>query len=892
MRIPQGGALPVHAEADPLDATKFNAPRPPPGWVSRARLTDELDAGNEHPLTLLAAGAGAGKSALVSSWIAQRREEGPVGWLSLDPGDADRRRFWRAVLEALKRGGTPEPIASLSFHPSEPVELLIAVLVNALADLSEPVVLVLDDFHELGTGTAVTDVDRLLRHPPDALRIVIATRSDPQLRVARLRVAGQLRELRDRDLAFTEAEASELLAANEVQLSPWSAARLWRRTEGWAAGLRLASLTLRTHPEPEEFVENFAGDDATVADFLLAEVLAQQPPELREFLLQTSVADVLSAELADAITERHDGEASLTRLEREHALVSALGADRTWFRYHPLFAELLRSQLRFELPALVPALHRRAALWYAARSRAGQALRHAAAAADRDLVGLLAGEQWVPLMIRGELDTLGAVLAQLPSEPATHDPEVALAFSGVRLDAGDEAGSAVLFDRAMAARARVPRPRRERFDLAASIVGLMRARLRGDIAAARDGAHALLAPELAAERAAIGDHELKALALTNLGVTELWTGDRGGAARDLKAGRRAAELAGREWLVLLCTVHLAVHAVVDGRLAAATRLAEQVGHLAERHGWSRTWPAGLAAGVHSAVAFERGRLAEAELLLDRAEELLESTRETPLRAAVHLQRARLQLAGGRPEPALESLELAGELLDDFPLAPMLLGLGLGVEALATAALGRWDDAEALLSRAPQTAESGAALARIRLLAGDAPGARGAVAEFVDDTIGGFGSTRISVCVLDALAADAEADHERASASLERALDRAEADGYRLAFLELGAPMLPLLHRQLRRGTAHRSLIEDLLRELEQPRRNGRPRALLVEQLSEREVVVLRFLPTMMSNHEIASELFVSVNTVKTHLKSIYRKLDVTDRRDAVRRARERELLGP
>ena len=332
--------------------------------------------------------------------------------------------------------------------------------------------------------------------------------------------------------------------------------------------------------------------------------------------------------------------------------------------------------------------------------------------------------------------------------------------------------------------------------------------------------------------------------------------------------------------------------MIDGRIAAATRLAEQAGLIAERHDWGRSWPAGLAAGVQGAVAFERGRLDEAELLLDRADELLASTRETPVRVAVHLQRARLHLAAGRPEPALESLELADELLEEFPLAPSLSGLALGLEATAIAALGRQGEAEAMLSRGSATAEQGAALARLRLLSGDGDGARTAVAPFLDDTVGAFGSTRISVWVLDALAADVEADHDRASASLEQALDRAESNGYRRPFTEVGAPMLPLLHRQLRRGTAHRALIEDLLHELEQPRANGRPRALLVERLSDREAVVLRFLPTMMSNHEIASELFVSVNTVKTHLKSIYRKLDVIDRRDAVRRGRELELLGP
>jgi LuxR family maltose regulon positive regulatory protein len=339
-------------------------------------------------------------------------------------------------------------------------------------------------------------------------------------------------------------------------------------------------------------------------------------------------------------------------------------------------------------------------------------------------------------------------------------------------------------------------------------------------------------------------------------------------------------------------VHLAEVAVMDGRLAAAGRLADAAGELAERRGWARGWPAGLAAGVRSEVAFERGALHEAELLLDRAEELLSATRQTPARIVLHVQRARLQAATGSPDAALESLERAGELLDTFPLAPALRGLALGVEAIARAASGHAGEAEALLRSGSASAEQGAALARLRLLAGDAAGARAELATFLDGDGAIHGSTRISIWVLDALAADVGADHDRASTSLERALDRAERNGHHQPFLELGARVVPMLHRQLRRGTAHRSLIEDLLRVLEQPRSSGRPRAVLAEHLSEREAVVLRFLPTMMSNHEIASELFVSVNTVKTHLKSIYRKLDVTDRRDALRRARQLELLAP
>ena len=879
-------------ESDALTATKFNPPRVPSGWVSRLRLTARLDAGIEGPLTLLAAGAGAGKSALVSAWVAERRCDGPVAWLSLDRGDADRRRFWRGVLEALTRGGAPEPVASLAIHPSETVDLIIPALTNALDALSEPIVLVLDDLHELGDTAAVVDLDRLLRHPPPALRIVIATRVDPQLRLARLRVAGELCELRDRDLAFTEAETGALLEENHVELPPESTTRLWRRTEGWAAGLRLAALTLRGHPDPGGFVAHFAGDDATVADFLLAEVLAQQPAELREFLLQTSIADVVSAPLADAITGRRDGDASLARLEREHALVSALGADRGWYRYHPLFGELLRAQLRYELPETVPELHRRAAVWHADRQLPAAALKHAAAAADWDLVGALASEHWVPLLVRGELDVLGAVLQQLPRERTAEDPELALALSGVLLDAGDEAHAAALLERATAGRRRVPAGRRGRFDLATAIVMLMRGRLRGDLDGALAGARTLLEFNLDAERELIGEQDLRALALTNLGIAELWTGDRRGAQRDLKAGRRAAELGGLDWLRLLCTVHLGALAVLEDRLETATRLADDAQALAERRGWTRTWPLGIAALVGSAVAFERNRLDESDLQLERAEELLAQTGEAPLRVAVRLHRARLHAAAGRPEPALDAIELARETLAAFPLEPGLRGLARGLEALAVAALGRQPDAEAALRGGPRTAEEAAALGRLRLRAGDTHGARAAIAPFLENGGTAFTSTRTLIWILEALAVDAEADHVTAAASLERALDHAEPQGHVQPFASFGLAVAPLLRRQLRSGTAHRSLVGNLLSELEQPRGNGRPRVLLVEPLSEREAAVLRFLPTMMSNHEIASELFVSVNTVKSHLKAVYRKLDVPDRRGAVRRARELELLAP
>ena len=294
--------VPPHQEADALAATKFSPPRSPAGWIDRPRLRAALEEGLGGPLTLVAAGAGAGKSAMLGAWAAQRTCDGPLAWLSLEPADADRRRFWRAVFEAFRRAGAAAPVGSLALHPAEDLDLAIPALVNALETLGEPVVLVLDDLHELGDSPAVADLDRLLRHPPRNLRVVISTRIDPALRIGRLRLEGTIRELREADLAFTLDEAAALLAAAGTELEPESLRRLWERTEGWAAGLRLAALTLRDHPDPAAFVAAFAGDDLAMADYLVTEVLARQPPELVAFLLRASVVGEMSADLAAAVT--------------------------------------------------------------------------------------------------------------------------------------------------------------------------------------------------------------------------------------------------------------------------------------------------------------------------------------------------------------------------------------------------------------------------------------------------------------------------------------------------------------------------------------------------------------------------------------------------------------
>jgi LuxR family transcriptional regulator, maltose regulon positive regulatory protein len=289
--------------AGTLPATKFALPREQVAMVVRGRLLDALDAAVERPLTLLAAPPGAGKTALLGSWIDAGRAPGPVAWLSLDPADAERRRFWRAVLDALTRAGAGEPIDALVAHPQERVELLVAALADALADRIEPIVLVLDDFHEVAESVH-GGVDLLLRRPPSGLRVVIATRADPPLHLGRMRLQDQLAEIRAPDLALTLPEATEMLTALGVSMGTEHVRRLWSHTEGWVGALRLAAMSLRDHPEPERFVDDFAGDDRAVSDYLLSEVMSSLSPDDRCFLLRTSVAGVLNGDLANALTDR------------------------------------------------------------------------------------------------------------------------------------------------------------------------------------------------------------------------------------------------------------------------------------------------------------------------------------------------------------------------------------------------------------------------------------------------------------------------------------------------------------------------------------------------------------------------------------------------------------
>jgi LuxR family transcriptional regulator, maltose regulon positive regulatory protein len=880
-------------------ATKLVPPRTPFRLVSRPRLFDLLDAGAQQLLTLVSAQAGAGKTTLLASWSSSGQPPGPVAWLSLDAGDNQPVRFWAGALAALCRSGAVpagSALRSLVRRPGSE-ETFLPLLVSGLAELPTPVVLVLDDVQEITDPTVLGGLEFLLRHAPPPLRLVLATRRDPPLPLQRLLVGGRLAQVRSADLAFTVAEVADLLAEYEYQprLSEDDPALLRARTEGWAAGVRLAALSLQGQPDPHRFVSEFAGDDRSIADYLLGEVLDRQPEELRSFLLRTCIVDELNGDLADALTGGHNGEWMLARLERANAFVVALGSRRGAYRYHQLFAGLLRYELRREAPGRVAEQHRRAARWYGAHGLAVNAIQQALMAEDWRHAADLMAEHGLSLILRGEAATLHDLVARLPADLAQADPELALLAAVDGVVAHDPETATAYLRVARQQEELLPEHRRGRFALRLASCRSALAWQLGDLdEALAAGRQALALRALAGPDGA--DEDARAVALSSLGAAELWAGELELAEVHLREGQAVALRAGLGLLQLTCMSQLAVLHAMQGALGQACRLGSSALELAARCGWSSSVQA---AGGHLALAwvhYHRCDLAEAGRHLERAVAASLVGPERPTRLAVAILRAGLQHARGDLAGSLATVAAARrDLTGWMPPARLWRWLVL-TEAELRQAAGQPQPARALLegldaSRPPWAGEA-VVLARLQLAEGDPAGASKTLTSCLDGTApGGFPLVPAEAWLLDALAGDALGDRHRAAASLERALTLAEHEGLRRSFLDAGAPARSLLARYRHRIPTGWSYLDELLQASAESARPAVPQPpTLIERLTERERTVLRYLPSLMTYEEIASDLYVSVNTVKSHVHGIFRKLGVTGRRQAVRSARELQLL--
>ncbi|MGC9668413.1 LuxR C-terminal-related transcriptional regulator [Planosporangium sp. 12N6] len=895
-------AGPTDASATvPLLTSKLAVPVLPDGLVTRRRLVEALDVGVRGPLTVLAAPAGWGKTALLNAWVRAGGPVQPVTWLTMEAED-EGDRFWSYLHFALTSSGVTKgedqqsvPAPGFVAH-----NVYLAELANALARLPGPVVVVLDDFHQVSDRSVPAGLEFLLRHSAGRLRLVVATRVDPGLPLHRWRLSGELTELGARELAFTVGETAELLARHGVELPEGHLAALHEHTEGWPAGLRLAALAMRDHPDPPRFVDQFSGEQPDIAEYLTGEVLADQPPEVRYALLATSVLERVCGGLMDALTGRGDGAPILAELERRNAFTVAVPGQYPWYRYHRLFGELLRAELGRRMPGDVPRLHRAAASWYAAHGLPADALRHAFAARDWRYATALLVEHWPVLALcrsNGALRTL--VPDPPPDDTARTDPELALAYAADRLDLGDLDGADGYLRLADAHRERLAAGRRDRFTLIATAFALARAQLVGDTATILSLAARLLASAPPAEPAAEPSREqasVATIAYTARGSAHLNDGDLAAAAEALDAGLAAAETAGLSCARLLCAGTLALLRALRGELRAADSAARAALALPPCTGRCRLTGSAYAYLALALVRYEWDRLDDAERYLDLASAAAAHGGEPILTTVTATTRAGVLRTRGELAAGYEVLAAARRDLGADPSRYLREWLTTA-EADLRSQYGDTDTAREVLApllddrRRPSPAVA-VALARTYLRDDDpATAARVLPAWAEDHRDGPPLPVRLEGGLLAAVTSRLVGDDHRASVLLERVLQLAEPEGFRRLLTQGGPRLRELLVDQLDSGTAYWSTISEALKATAVPPTEGTlPAASLVEPLSEREMTVLRYLQGALSNHEIASDLSLSVNTVKTHVRSIYRKLHAAHRREAVLKARQLRLL--
>jgi LuxR family maltose regulon positive regulatory protein len=879
-----------------LLATKLTLPHTSLPQVVRPRLANLLNAGTQQLLTLVSAPAGAGKTTLLASWSSSRQPPGPVAWLSLDMSDNEAGRLWAYTVAALcQSGAVPRNsmLRGLAPAPGDE-ERFLSLLVTGLAQLATPVVLVLDDFQDITDATLLEELEFLVRHAPPQLRLVLATRVDPPLPLQRLRLSGQLHQVRAADLAFTVAEAAALLATCEDQppLSDDDLALLQARTEGWAAGLRLAALSLRGEPDPHRFVTEFAGDDKNVADYLTREVLDRQPKELRSFLLRTCVVDELNGNLADALTGGDGGESMLAQLEQANGFVTTVGSGRSAYRYHHLFAELLRYELRREAPTQVGGLHRRAASWYAARGLPVHAIQQALMAKDWGGAASLMATHGPSLILGGEAATLRDLVARLPAELVQPDPELVLMGAADRIVRGDPDAAAAQLVGASQQAELLSEKRRGRFALLLAIVNTALAWQGGDLDRALLAGEEALA--LQARVAKGGDDAARAITLTTVGAAALWAGHLDSAELHLREGLAVALWAGLATQQAACLNQLALVHAMRGELHEATRCATNAAAVAADQSWSSST---LGAGGDLALAwvhYYRDDLAEATRYADQAA-AASGVGWQPITLAVAILRARLQRSRGDLAGALETVATARRDLMGYRGSVHLWRWLLLTEAELRSAAGQPQSASTIRKnldeRGPLASGEALLLARLHLAGGDPAGAAETLAACLDGHAqAGFMMIPAEVSLLDALVSDALGEHDRAATSLDRALSLTEQSGLRRSFLDAGAPARSLLARYRQRVPISWSYLDELLQASAESAEVTVATPKLIEHLTEREHTVLRYLPSLMTYEEIARDLYVSLNTVKTHAYGIFRKLGVTGRRQAVRTARELHLL--
>jgi LuxR family maltose regulon positive regulatory protein len=733
---------------------------------------------------------------------------------------------------------------------------------------------------------------------PSSARVVLSSRRDPSIRLHQVRLADELAEIRAGDLQFTERETRELLAASELSLSGAAVAALYQRTEGWAAGLRLAVISLSGHPDPERFVAEFSGTDRAIGEYLMAEMLERQPSEVQSVLLRTSLVDRMNGELADLLAGRSGSEQMLLELEEANAFVVSLDAQRSWFRYHQLLADFLRLELRRTLADQVPDLHRRAAQWFADRGDIVEAVRHTLAAGDWPDAARLLADHMFSLTLDGQEGAIGALLRSFPGGASADHPDLALARAATQLAQGrleDAAAQLALAESHVQSTAPA---RRRRLTVAIASLRLALARRSGQFTEVIEQVK-LLDASIADESSQpiAMSSELRGVALMNLGIVETWSGRLADAERHLSEGAALAQTIGRPYLEVACRAHLGFPSRLVSVATAHERSLQAVA-LAERHGLEDRPIVAPALGAVGGTAIWMGEFDQGERWLRRAWEVAEAHVDPATAVLLHMATGMLHAGRGQHQSALDEFAAAAQAQSLLTGVHFLEPRITGWLAAMQARLGMLDEARATLagfSAEPGRMGMGAidnARAVICMAGGDPASALDVLREVRDITPpAGPAFILVEAHVLAGTAHLSLGDRSAAAAAAEAALAAAEPD--RLIFPFAMTEAAELLDAVPRHKTAHGALLADildLLRGASAPS-TGRERLRQPEELSPSELRVLRYLPTNLTRPDIARELYVSINTVNTHIRNIYSKLGARDRSSAVQRARELRLLS-
>lgn len=906
--------------------TKLRPPRMRPDIVQRAHLVQRLNQGQAHPLVLISAPAGFGKTTLATDWIRQNSAT-HMAWLSLDPADNQPNQFWQSVIATLEMVAPTvcqEAKALLQLPDPPAIQTILTALINDLAQLPDAYALVLDDYHLIEKSAIHEAVSFLIEHMPGNLQLVILTRSDPPFPLVRLRARNLITEVRAHDLRFaTDEIAAFFVNAAALQQTPALSESdlliLEQRTEGWVAGLQLALLSLRGRTDVKTFIQNFGGNNKQVLDYLTSEVLEQQPPAVQDFLLQTSILERMCAELCDVLLADGKGvnpstvagttQATLATLERANLFVVALDEEGRWYRYHPLFADLLRKRLRQKATVEVDELHRRAARWCEEAGWLDLAMQHTFAITDRALAVAFIERHATAAWLRGDLRQLQGWLAQLPVGVSESTPALALAQLWLN------AISRQLHDveQAIATTAALQGSRSAIIEgelaLLRSTVALFHAEFSNASQHAEEALQ-LIAPQQPTQR----ELALRAVATLNLGLAQRRQGNRTTALTLLTEAARLAQGADAPYVALVALENLGSYQVRHGALLRAVETYQQARAISAPLGASSVHVAGVIDIALSEIYYEQNQLAEVEQLVPGAlkalRQLMRGMEPGPTVRGYSLL-TKTALALGNSAAAQATIHECEVFLARLPQPTPTIAnlwathksrLWLQQGDLMAAAL--WAESLAVTEDVELACFQQLTLVRLRLAqlrqhpspvwVAEATATLAAALATAEQN--GWLTQQIEGLLLQSLLQQATNQTKQAITTLLHTLTLAHTAHYIRTIVDLGKPMAELIMQVQAQGVLLdycRQLFATFpaaARPLLAPLSASFQHAALVEPISPREMEVLHLLALGKSNQDIADTLFISLGTVKSHTNSLFGKFGVASRTQAVARARELDLL--